>query len=132
MRLLSGFLSGFLIRFLIFWFKIACACFFVILLQVQVGQKSVEEWIEQELKQSTISQYLKNMAQAEKRVINQKFPLLKGLAQNKIMKNNAIVEWHSGLFKQMEQSFDNFDSMEESQSADQRDISSHQPVKLGE
>lgn len=121
---LSGFLSGFLIRFLIFWFKIACACFFVLLLQVQVGQKTVEEWIEQELKQSTISQYLKNMAQAEKRVINKKFPLLKRLAQNKIMRNNAIVEWHSGLFKQMDQSFDNFDDREESQDTNQRSLSS--------
>ncbi len=112
-------ISGFLIRFFIFWLKIALASLFVILLQVQVGEKSLEQWIEEELKQSKVSQYLKGMAQTDREVINKKFPLLNGLAQNKIRKNNAIVEWHSGLFKQVEQAFDNFDQAEE-ESPDQR------------
>ena len=113
MRLLSDFLSGFLIRFLIFWFKIACACFFVLLLQVQVGQKSLEQWIEQGLKRSAVSRYLKRNARGAVRVMNKKLPSLRGLAQNKIVKNQSALEFHSGLFQQMEGAFEEFDNNSE-------------------
>ena len=112
-------ISGFLVRFFIFWLKIALAALFVILLQVQVGQKSLEQWIEEGLKQSKVSQYLRGMAQTDREMINKKFPIFNSLVQNKIRRNNAIVEWHSGLFKQAEQAFDNFDQMGE-ESPDQR------------
>ncbi|MYE07414.1 MAG: hypothetical protein F4X95_01500 [Oligoflexia bacterium] len=98
-------LGDFFIRFLVFWLKIILSCVFVIVLQVQVGQKSLEQWIEQELKESTLSRSLKRNARVGIRVINKKIPGLKGLAQNKIIKNDAILEFHSGILHHQEHPF---------------------------
>jgi hypothetical protein len=101
--------SGFLIRFLFFWFKVICACLFVIILQVQVGpDKSLEEWIEYGLRNSAVSRYLRGSATAGARVLNKKFPRLKGLTKSKIVKKNSVMEFHSGLLRQAEEAFDNY------------------------
>ena len=107
-------ISGFLVRFMLFWLKIALSCVFIIALQVQVGPKSLEQWIEQGLKQSAFSRYLKRNARAGVRVMNQKLPVLRGLAQNKIVKNSSVVEFHSGLIRQMEGAFEEFENFEPS------------------
>ncbi len=99
-------IGDFIIRFVFFWLKISLSCLFVIMLQVQVGQKSLEQWIEQELKQSAVSRYLKRSAWSGIRVMNKQFPQLRGLAQNKIIKNNSVVEFHSELLNQKETTFD--------------------------
>ena len=75
-------ISGFFIRFLIFWFKIICSCIFVIILQVRVGpNKSLEQWIEYGLRNSAASRYLQRTTTAGVRVLNKKFPKFKGLTQ---------------------------------------------------
>ena len=110
------FISGFLIRFLFFWLKILCSCVFVIILQVQVGpEKSLEQWIEYGLQNSAASRYLQRTATAGVRVLNKKFPQFKGLTHNKIVKKNSIMEFHSGLLRQAEEAFDNYDMYENQQ-----------------
>ena len=98
-------IGDFFIRLIFFCLKITFSCAFIIILQVQVGQKSLEQWIEQKLKESTFSRSLKRNARVGIRVINKKLPGLKGLAQNKIIKNNSILEFHSGILNQRENSF---------------------------
>ena len=101
--------SGFFIRFLLFWFKVICSCLFVIILQVQVGpDKSLEEWIEYGLRNSAVSRYLRGSATAGARVLNKKFPQFKGLTKSKIVKKNSVMEFHSGLLRQAEEAFDNY------------------------
>ena len=115
-------IGDFFIRFLFFWLKIVLSCAFIIVLQVQIGQKSLEQWIEQELKESTFSRYLKRNARAGIKIIDRKIPSLKGLAQNKIIKNHSIVEFHSGLLNQVENSFNEMDHNQ-----DQRVLASPHP-----
>ncbi|MDE0119617.1 MAG: hypothetical protein OXM55_06390 [Bdellovibrionales bacterium] len=112
-------ISDFFIRFVFFCLKIILSCFFIIVLQVQVGQKSLEQWIEQELKESTFSRSLKRNARVGIRVINKKLPGFKGLAQNKIIKNNSILEFHSGVLHHKENSF-----KEEVYNLEERDLAS--------
>ena len=82
--------TGFFIRFLFFLLKIIGACLFVIVLQVQVGEKSIEQWIEKGLKESSISRYLTQTAVTGMDKLSQKFPALKTLVKdkNKLQKNN--------------------------------------------
>ena len=99
----------FLFVFLLFWFKIICSCIFVIFLQVQVGpDKSLEEWIEYGLQNSAVSRYLRGTATAGVRVLNKNFPQFKGLTKNKIVKKQSVMEFHSGLLRQAEEAFDNY------------------------
>lgn len=112
--------SGFFVRFLLFWFKVICSCVFVIILQVQVGpDKSLEEWIEYGLKHSAASRYLQSTSTKGIKVLNKKFPRFKGLVENKIVKKNSVMEFHSGLLHQAEEAFDNYGIRE-----DQRQLSS--------
>ena len=92
-------IGDFLVRFAFFWFKIVCSCVFVIFLQVQVGQKSLEEWIEQALKQSMISRYLNKTSMEAVRVMNKKFPQFKGITENRIIKNDSVMELYSGILQ---------------------------------
>ena len=100
--------AKFFIRFLLFWLKIVLACIFVMVLQIEVGSQSLEKWIEQGLKQSLISRYVQQTAVAGMDLLAQKFPGLKGVVKSKIVKKNSVMEIHSGLFRQMEQAFDQF------------------------
>ena len=100
----------FFIRFLLFWLKIIVACIFVIILQVEVGSKSLEKWIEQGLKQSVVSRYVQQTVVASMDLLAQKFPGLKGVVKSKIVKKNSVMEIHSGLFQQLENSFDQFEN----------------------
>ncbi len=104
-------LSQFLIRFILFWVKILLSCVFVMFLQVQIGHKTLEEWLEQGLKHSSLSRHLHETTVAGQEKVYEKFPHLKGLTQNKIVLNNAVLELHSGLLDQMKQSMDEFDAL---------------------
>ena len=99
-------IGDFLIRFLFFWIKIVLSCFFVLVLQVQVGSKSLEQWIEEGLKSSAVSRYFQQSAQAGVEVFYKKFPHLKGIAQNRIVKNHSIVEFHNGLLNQLQEAME--------------------------
>lgn len=48
------------LRFLMFLFKITCAGVFVMFLQIQIGEKTLEEWIEGPLRHSSFSQMVRN------------------------------------------------------------------------
>ena len=103
-------LGQFLIRFILFWVKILLSCVFVLFLQVQIGHKTLEEWLEQGLKHSSFSQHLQETTVAGKEKVYEKFPHLRGWAQNKIVFNNAVLEFHSGLLNQLKQPLHEFDS----------------------
>ena len=75
-------------------------------LQVQIGQKTLEEWLEQSLRHSAFSRYLQETTIAGRDTVYQKFPHLKGWAQHKIVLNNTVLELHSGLLNQMKKSLD--------------------------
>jgi len=96
-------------RFFVFWFKIIFCCVFVLALQVRVGQKSLEQWIESGLKNSSLNKYLQKTTTEGAEVFSEKFPILRGLAQNKIVRNNSIMELHSGLLQQLDNAMDGID-----------------------
>ena len=100
----------FIIRFILFWLKILASCLFVLFLQVQIGHKTLEEWLEQGLRHSAFSQYLQNTTIASRDKVYEKFPNLKGLAQNKIVLNNTVVELHSGLIDQLKKTVDHVET----------------------
>lgn len=103
-------IAKFFIRFLLFWLKIVLACIFVMVLQIEVGPKSLEKWIEQGLRESLISRYVQQTAVTGMDLLAQKFPGLKGVVKSKIVKKNSVMEIHSGLFQQMERAFDQFEN----------------------
>ena len=92
-------IGDFLIRFFVFWLKIVLSCVFVLVLQVRVGSKSLEQWIEDGLKNSAVSRYLKQSTLEGVDVMNQKFPKLKGLADNQIVHNAGVVKFYSGFLQ---------------------------------
>ena len=98
-----------IVRFAVFWIKVALSCLFVLFLQVEIGQKSLEQWLEQALKHSSFGRYLQESVVQGSRVVNEKVPFLTGLANNKVVKRNAIVEFHSSLLKNLDQSIQQFD-----------------------
>ena len=102
-------IGQFLLRFILFWLKILASCLFVMFLQVQIGHKTLEEWLEQGLRHSAFSRYVQETTIAGRDRVYEKFPHLKGLAQNKIVLNNTVLELHSGLLDQLKKSVENFD-----------------------
>ena len=101
-------IGGLLIRLCLFVFKIACACLFVMMLQMQIGHQSLEQWIEQGLQKSALSRHLKRSAQAGMEVMNKKFFQMKGLPQNKTKNKNPSLKWQSELTRQLEDSVSSF------------------------
>ena len=79
-------------------------------LQIEVGPKSLEKWIEQGLRESLISRYVQQTAVTGMDLLAQKFPGLKGVVKSRIVKKNSVMEIHSGLFQQMERAFDQFEN----------------------
>ena len=102
-------IAQFFIRFILFWLKVLASCLFVMFLQVQIGQKTIEEWLEQGLRHSSFSRYLQETTIAGRDKVYQKFPHLKGVAEHKIVLNNTVLELHSGLLNQMKRSLDDFE-----------------------
>ena len=94
--------TSFVVRFLFFLLKIIGACLFVMILQVQVGEKSIEQWLEKGLKESSISRYLTQTAMTSMEMLSQKVPILKFLTKDK---NNQKKEnfYHSFVEKQMQE-----------------------------
>ncbi len=47
------------LRFLVFLLKVALAALFVMFLQIQIGQKTLEQWMEEGLRHSAFSQMVR-------------------------------------------------------------------------
>ena len=94
--------TSFVVRFLFFLLKIIGACLFVMILQVQVGEKSIEQWLEKGLKESAISRYLTQTAMTSMEMLSQKVPVLKFLTRDK---NNQKKEdfYHSFVKQQIQE-----------------------------
>ena len=94
--------TSFVVRFLFFMLKIIGACLFVMILQVQVGEKSIEQWLEKGLKESAVSRYLTQTAMTSMEMLSQKLPALKFLTRDK---NNQKKEnvYHSFVEQQMQE-----------------------------
>ena len=102
-------IGQFFLRFILFWLKILASCLFVMFLQVQIGQKTLEEWLEQGLRHSSFSRYLQETTIAGRDKVYEKFPNLKGVAQHRIVLNKTVLELHSGLLNQLKKSLDDFE-----------------------
>lgn len=90
--------TSFVVRFLFFLLKIIGACLFVMILQVQVGEKSIEQWLEKGLKESAISRYLTNTAMDSMEILSQKVPALKFLTKAK--RNQKKADFYHSFVKQ--------------------------------
>ena len=106
-------LSAVFIRFLLFWLKVGLSCLFVMALQLEIGSKSLEQWFEQSLRRSAFGKHFQQTAQVGKTFLEDTFPQFKGIAQNKIIKRNAILEFHSEALNNAMQGIKNFDSQGE-------------------
>ena len=51
----------FTVRFIWFFIKVTTACVFVVILQLRVGERSLEQILDQALKKSTIGVYFQNL-----------------------------------------------------------------------
>lgn len=51
----------FTVRFIWFFVKVVASCLFVIILQLQVGEKSLEQILDQTLKESVLGVYFQNL-----------------------------------------------------------------------
>ena len=51
----------FTVRFVWFFIKVLTSCLFVIILQLQVGEKSLEQILDQALKESVLGVYFQNL-----------------------------------------------------------------------
>ena len=59
----------FTVRFVWFCVKVILSCGFVMILQLQVGEQSLEQMLENALKKSSISQYFRNLTKTGAQVV---------------------------------------------------------------
>ena len=126
--------TSFFIRFIFFLLKIIVACLFVMILQVQVGQKSIEQWLEKSLKESAVSRYLTQTAVTGMELLSQKVPALKLLIKdgNVQQKENFDHNFVKQQMQEVEQKLDDLDSHDDSPQEDAHRIPSSPPPLVEE